>query len=464
MGYKKNNKIILLIYILGFIIIASSIALYQPLANTPPLFGNPPDEHARYLIPKYICDNGRIPTGFEEEVRIPDYGFSYGLYNVFPYIVQGLTMRLVSMFTNSEYILLYTARFVNVISGTLMAVVVYLLAKRLFQDKRFLWIFCFAVMYLPQSLFMHTYVNTDSMCLLSTAMMLLGLVGAYQEGFNKANSLWLCAGIIICALSYYNAYGYILSSILLFIVYFLHKKDGRWHYNWKKMLKTGSIISVIVLLGIGWWFIRSYLLFDGDFIGLQTRDKMAILYAVESVNPLTMNTYQSQGYSILEMMRETKFLQGAYISFVAAFGSMRIFGNIWIYRLYKVFFTIGTLGCVIPWNMIPWSKGKGFKNINGKKVFFHINMIFCMVMPLILLIHYAYTTDFQNQGRYLLPAIIPLMYYMARGFQKLAGRSWVPYWLQNVGVAICFIILIGGTLWMVYGAAFPVYLTTGVVM
>ena len=122
---KKSEKIIFTLYLLGFLALALTLALLQPLANTPPLYGNPPDEHARYLIPQFICKYGKIPTGWEEEVRIPAYGFSYALYNVFPYIVQGYLMRFVSLFTESEVVLLYTARLVNVTFGLLMAVVVY---------------------------------------------------------------------------------------------------------------------------------------------------------------------------------------------------------------------------------------------------------------------------------------------------------------------------------------------------
>ena len=75
-------------------------------------------------------------------------------------------------------------------------------------------------------------------------------------------------------------------------------------------------------------------------------------------------------------------------------------------------------------------------------------------MPAFLTIYYAYTTDYQNQGRYLLPALLPLMYYMIKGIQKLSelkikGRTF-PRWLVNTGVAICFLILVGGTIDMVY--------------
>ena len=333
---KKSEKIIFTLYLLGFLALALTLALLQPLANTPPLYGNPPDEHARYLIPQFICKYGKIPTGWEEEVRIPAYGFSYALYNVFPYIVQGYLMRFVSLFTESEVVLLYTARLVNVTFGLLMAVVVYLIGKRMFRDDRFRWLFCFAVTYLPEGLFLHTYVNTDSCCMLSTAMMVYALVCVYQDGINLRNSLWMSGGIILCALSYYNAYGYIVSCILLFLLSFLQKKkNGGYFYDWKNMLKYGCLIAGVVLAGIGWWFIRSYIVLDGDLLGLATREKMAIQYAVESVNPLTMQTYQSMGYTVLEMFRERYTLSGLFHSFVAAFGSMSIYGSIWLYRAYK---------------------------------------------------------------------------------------------------------------------------------
>ena len=457
--WLKKDKFILILYLLFFFIVAASMALYQPLADSPPNYGNPPDEHARYLVPLYICENGVIPTGFEEEIRIPGYGFSYGIYNVFPYIVQGYIMRFVSLFTDSALILLYAARFVNVISGTLMAAVVYLISRKLFNDRRFAWLFCAVVMFLPESLFMHTYVNTDSMCLLATAMMVYALVSACKEGFSRRNSLWLSGGIILCALSYYNAYGYILSSILLFLAYFIRRKEGRLIIDWKPMLKKGMFISVIVLLGIGWWFIRSYILYDGDFLGLETRENMSIQYAIDAVNPLYMNTYQKQGYTIWQMIKETHFIEGAFHTFVAAFGSVSIFGSIWMYRFYKVFFTVGLVGCVI---LRKWKVDKG--RINGKAVFFHMNMIFCILMPLILLIQYAYTMDYQNQGRYLLPAVIPFMYYVVRGLEKWASLKKIPKWVGNAGVVLSIVFIVAFLLEMVYIQAFPIYLDTGILL
>ena len=131
-------------------------------------FGNPPDEYNRYLIPRYIAEHGTLPNGYEESIRIPGYGFSYAFQPILPYMFQGYAMGFVNLFTDSQTALLYTARGVDLLFGLLMARVVLLLAGQWFQDARFRWIFAFLATFLPQGIFVHTYVNTDSCCMLST--------------------------------------------------------------------------------------------------------------------------------------------------------------------------------------------------------------------------------------------------------------------------------------------------------
>lgn len=458
---SKKERLILGIYLLGFLILVLSIALKQPLADTPPLYGNPPDEHARYLVPKYICEYGKLPIGFEEEVRIKNYGFSYALYNAFPYIVQGISMRFVNLFTDSEIALLYAARLVNVIFGFVMAIVVYLLSKKLFSDRRFQWFFCFAITYLPQNIFIHSYVNSDSCCMLSTAMIVYGLVMIYSDGMDIRNCLWLSGGIILCALSYYNAYGYILSSIILFLAYFIRRNDKK--YEWKDMLRWGCFIGSIVILGIGWWFLRSYIVLDGDFLGLQTRKKMAIEYGVAAFNPLTTQSYQKMNYSVWEMIRERETLNVAFCSFIASYGSETIVGPLILYRAYKVFCGAGVMGI-----LFQLCKRICNKNIIFRSAFFHLNMLFCISMPVILMLYYSYTVDYQPQGRYILPSLVPVMYYVVRGIKELSEVKWrnikISKRVVDAGVCGCVLAILVGTIYMIYFCAMPVYLETGLVL
>ena len=462
---QKAEKITIFIYFSLFLIITVTLALFQPLGNTA-LFVNPPDEHARILIPWYIRQHGVLPTGFEEEVRIPGYGFSYGLYNTFPYVVQGYVMRLVSMFTESARLLLYAGRFINVLSGAAMAYVVYLLSKRLFTVAGMRWMFCFGVMYLPQCLFLHTYINTDSMCLLSTAIIVLALVYAYQDGYTIRNCLLLSGGIILCALSYYNAFGYILSSIFLFVAYFRVGNCGssfevRKYYDWKQMLIKGILISTIVLLGISWQFIRSYILYDGDFIGLKTRDNLAILYAVPLVNPLTRSTYFNRGESIWAMLFGSDFMSMTFKSFVGIYGSVSIIGNSLLYNVFLIFFTIGITACMF----LRKTRAGFLHNLpRWKQVFFHANMLFCIAMPVFLLLYYAYAVDFQPQGRYLMPMIIPFMYYVVRGYQKLLDLLKFSQWLRRGVIGMSILLPVSSALYMTYHLSLPLYLESGLVL
>ena len=116
-----TRKKITILYFVLFLIASLSVALFQPLADTPPLFQNAPDEHARYLVPLYICEHGTLPTGYEEELLSGGVRWSYGFYTLLPYMIQGLCMRFVSLFTDSPLALLYTARLVNVCCGLIMA-------------------------------------------------------------------------------------------------------------------------------------------------------------------------------------------------------------------------------------------------------------------------------------------------------------------------------------------------------
>ena len=205
----KKRSMFLVLYFAVYIIAGIPMVLNQP-------YGNPPDEHMRFPIPLYIAQTLRIPTGFEEELLIPSYGFSYASRPILPYMFQALWVKIVSFFSDSADHLLYAARFANLFLGLIMAYVVLKLAEQWFLDKRFSALFACMVTFLPQALFMHTYVNTDSCCLLSTAVILYAIQRGTKDDFSVKSCVLLAAGIILCAMSYYNAYGYLLYAFFLF--------------------------------------------------------------------------------------------------------------------------------------------------------------------------------------------------------------------------------------------------------
>ncbi len=460
-GFNREHAVVILYFSL-YCIIALSLLFRQP-------FGNPPDEINRYLIPQYIAEHGTLPNGYDESIRIPDYGFSYAFQPILPYMAQGYVMRIVQCFTADADIIFYSARLVDFIFGLIMAVFVLRLSRRWFQDKRLQYLFSFLVTFLPQSIFLHTYVNTDSCCMMSIAIMLYGLTCCLQNHFEYKSCLTMSIGIILCAMSYYNAYGFILSCILLFIAHFLSFNEGKLHLDIKPFLKKGIFISVIVLLGISWWFIRSYILYDGDFLGLRTRDLCGALYGNENMHPDVRVTYKSQNYTIPSMIFKSDFLVLSINSFICMFGPMIMATATWIYRFYKFLFLAGLLLSLLPLKL----KGKEahFVERPALRAFFHLNMVMCILIPCILSITYSYSTDYQPQGRYILPSLIPLCYYCIRGLeqgvclvQNIAASlykekpvgKWCTHLLTGLSVLLITIIVIALII-TVYGYAFPYY-------
>ncbi|MCM1540150.1 MAG: DUF2142 domain-containing protein [Blautia sp.] len=459
-----SQKLLTVCFFALYFILGLSLLFRQP-------FGDPPDEFNRYLIPQYIAEHGTLPNGFDESIRIPGYGFSYAFQPILPYMVQGYSMQLANCFTQDPDFLLYTARMVDFIFGLVMAVFLLLLGRKWFRNRALQWLFCFLTMFLPQSFFLHTYVNTDSCCMMSIAIMLYGLTCCLQDRFRYRSCLIMSIGIILCALSYYNAYGFILSCILLFTAHFLSSQGGRIRLDWKPFLKKGLFISALVLLGIGWWFIRSYILYDGDFLGLRTRNLCGELYCDEDMRADVRTTGRSMGYTMLSMLFRSDFLVLSFNSFICMYGPMFVTTALWIYRFYKFLFLVGILGSILPLSHTgqKWN-GINFSDRTALNRFFHANMISCILIPFVLSVVYSYNTDYQPQGRYLMPALIPLCYYCVRGLEKavrilpvLTGKLKKPVSETGsgcllTGLCVFLILLIVLCAFItVYGYAFPYY-------
>ena len=78
------------------------------------------------------------------------------------------------------------------------------------------WLFAALAGFMPQAIFMGTYVNTDSLALLAAAMILYAWASYLREDWTWKNCILLAVGMAVCALSYYNAYGWILCSFFFF--------------------------------------------------------------------------------------------------------------------------------------------------------------------------------------------------------------------------------------------------------
>lgn len=413
-GKKREWAAELIFYLLVFAAIAC-FAMVQT-------YGDPPDEINRFKVVNYICRHGRLPHGADPEVILDGYGASYAFQPILTYIIQGFLLRFLKLFTSDGYVLLLAARMVNAVFGVLMAYYVRRIAEEAWKSPYLQWTFTLMVVFLPQNIFIHSYVNTDSMAMLSVAVIFYALLRAQRTGYERGDCIRLAVGIILCAMSYYNAYGIIVAAMLIFSLNYVHisKEKGIW-VEWRPLFRKGILISVLVLAGIGWWFIRNAVLYDGDIIAMEARRECAIQTATEEYNPLTRFTYQNAGIPLFEMLFATDYLRLLRDSFIAMFGPMLIPTHGLIYVYYKRFWILSCTAAALPLQFL-WKKQADMEPEARKNrwVFYFSMALFCAI-TIGLSIYYSYTWEFQPQGRYILPVLIPLMYLVTLGMEKLCG-------------------------------------------
>lgn len=432
-------------------------------------FNKAPDEEMRYLIPQYIYKHGTLPSGYDEEIRNELWGISYGFHPILPYIFGGYLMKLVGIFNSSEHALLMAARFINVLLGMGFYWYVMQIAKKLFHNRVFRTFFVALLALLPQLLYLFMYVNTDAIAVFSSAMLIYCWLIGLERRWDKSSCTQLAVGVSVCALSYFNAYGYALFSIVLFVgslVVFYKEKGAKLCAA--IILKRGLYITALVFLLTGWWFIRCAVLYDGDFLGMKAPEICGELYAQEEYKPSMKPSLAEQGVPLDEMLRledegGMEWLRTTYRSTIGYFGFFEYPLGIDIYEIHKRLFKLGATGIllyaalgVLYYLKQFWIRTLGRKTVSNKKqptVFAELverpaytyqnckmnpvnfcilqfSLGCCMIIPILLSLYYSYFSDFQPQGRYIMPLIVPLMYFTAKGIERfltLFLKKWMVY-------------------------------------
>lgn len=377
-----------------------------------------PDEGMRYQVARYLYKHpGVLPHGEDEAVRNARWGISYAFYPILSYMVSAVFMWITAIFDSSKEALLHGARMADVLFITTTAWLVLRIGRRLFEkEKR--WLFSVLVMFLPGFLFMGTYVNTDSLALMACAMILLAWVRYLDEGWTWKNCVLLAVGMAVCFLSYYNAYGWILWSFVFFCVTMFKYGKGTGKERWQFFLSRGMVIAAIVFALAGWWFIRNYIIYDGDFMGRTASTLCAEKYAWEGFKPSEHVTPSNMGWSFKQFLLyqdpgwSHNWLGMVLVSFIGTFGEFSIFMSEGVSKIYILFLFVGAFGVLFMLKEL-------FK---GKKGVFNFAMAAAMATPVVLFVWYAFFNDNQAQGRYMISAVFPIMYFVTCGYGKLLDR------------------------------------------
>lgn len=303
-----------------------------------------PDEAMRMLIPEYIVSHHALPNGMEEAVRHPLWGFSYALYPYLTALISAVFMGIAALFNGSAAVLLTAARLTSVLSGTGTLIVVFLIGEELFKRRESALLGGIFVGFLPQFVFLSCYVNNDSFAVFTVALIIYFWIRGMKSAFCKKDCIGLGAGCGLCALSYYNAYAYLLCSILLFFALMIHfRKPAK-----EIFVKALAVFAIAFLIG-GWFFIRNAVIHDGDLLGMRTSNESAALYAADEYKPENRQTPASEGWSFQQTYLQTpegrtsNWLFSTVSSFIGSFSYMTVHLPMVLYLLYGALMAFGFL-------------------------------------------------------------------------------------------------------------------------
>ena len=399
-------------------------------------------------ICKYIFENNKLPKGDEQAIRNPIWGISYAFQPILTYMIGAGFMKVASIFTMDKFSLVVAARIVSTVSMTLSIYFVIKIADKLFKDKEIYKIlFVVFIAFQPITAFLASYINNDSTAVLATTMIIYLWILGLESNWKTKHCVLLGLAIGFCALTYYNAYGYILCSIILCLVSATSNKMKAKDV-WQKIL----VVGLIAITFAGWWFVRNAILYNGDFLGINAQNECGDKYALHDYKPSTRLTFQKEGKSLIYMIVEKGWLNTTAVSFIGIFGYHTIMMSTKIYYCYLAIWVIGAIGCLINFKELFM-----YKKEEKNKYLLNYIFVASIIIPVLLSMYYSYASDYQPQGRYIMGIIVPFTYFLVKGIETLLEKFIKSEKIRNVIIIALMLLIIVISFKAIFGYIIPAY-------
>lgn len=439
--YKKHKSVIIAIFLV-------CLFCYYFIWTTSQPYNSCPDESMKWDICKYIFKNNKLPRGEEETIRNQIWGISYAFQPILTYMIGAGFMKVASIFTMDEFSLVVAARLVSTVSMTLAVYFVIKIADKLFKDKEIYKIlFVVFIAFQPLTAFLASYINNDSTAVLATTMIIYLWILGLESNWKTKHCVLLGLAIGFCTLTYYNAYGYILCSIILCLVSVTSNKMKSKDI-WQKVL----IVGLVAFAFAGWWFIRNAVLYNGDILGITAQNECGDKYALDKFKPSTRMTVQKEGSSLIYMLFGMKWIATTARSFVGIFGYHSIVMSHKIYFCYLVIWVVGIVGVLMKFKELFV-----YKKEEKNKYLLNYIFVVSIIIPILLSMYYSYASDFQPQGRYIMGIIVPFTYFLVTGIQAVLEKFIKSEKIRNVIIIALMLLIIVISFKAIFAYVIPAY-------
>lgn len=429
--------------LLAFAITASIWAFHLP-------FDQAPEEATHFLLPQFIFQHGALPLGTDGAVKaaMGNQSFAYYPQWLGP-LLQAFAMWGMKWLHNTPHALLFAARAISILSGLVTLGFLGRLIDRLFKSSVLSAMMMAFVAFLPQFLFLASYVNTDMLGLAGVSLICWGMAAIATEGWTWRSSAGFIGGAVVSALGDISTYGFLLAGVVFFVAAtgFMLAKHA---WTWPQALRAHAITLVWIGTPTLPFFIRNWMLYH-DVLGF-------------SANQAAYSRWLASGGAILrapfdgtfmDLVLNLNFYKLLVFTGIGRFGNLTITMSTKYYLVYLAIAAVGvgaafvwfitrvilhhanaTAGLTYDENLTTLSAGL----VRHLLRLFYLVFIVAGVATLVGFMVYSFHIDYDPQARYIITLLIPSVMLLAVGYQNMMRQ--IPAALQHGAVILLIMALI----------------------
>jgi hypothetical protein len=378
-----------------------------------------PDEFAHYWVLRFMRDYHRLPSAAEVAAGGPS-----AVYGSLPQLGYLPHLAIASV-TPPNDIALY-ARFGSLLMGLVLLYAAYQIGRELFRGNRLLaFALPAAIVFHPQLAFLHSYTNSDSTsCALGAVILLLAL-RQIRSGLSITTCAVIGALMGWMALSKYSGLGVMPAIAFTLVASAVLNKDSV-----AKSIAALAACATAAAATCGWWFVRSYHEYNGDFMGTQT---MYRSWALTFHRELDYHVPASH------IIKDLRWWRMMFFSFWGLFGYMNKYMWRPIYFVYLGYLIAAAIGGIKSLVIFSREKARAMTRPDWEACIAWTCITLTVVLNLAAMI-WASTKNLGGpQGRYLFPSEIPVMALLLFGVSRVCKRGSRVLVLSFLGfnAAVC---------------------------
>lgn len=370
-------------------------------------YNEAPDEYTHFDVAQFIALNNRFPVfGKDENMAVSKYEIpgvvlkynaSYSAMPPLAYIWQAGFIKILNFDLQNLYI---SARIANIFLAVIFVFLIFKLSRKLFEKKYQQVFFMFLAILTPQIIFTFSYVNSDGVLLVFTALIWYWILRFLkQTSLSFKESILFGATIGLAVLTRYNIGPLLIIAAIFFI------RQNKFYKSYKPKIMSLILTGGTALLTGGWWYVRNLLIYKDILATKNFWQTYHMIYPPQELGKAF--------YTPFYILVKTDWLWRTWQSLWAVFGWNNLLLPEFFYRVLLSLFILSLTFLFLSWEKLS----KKEKNLS-------ILSLLVLFSSLGLSLWQSLNYAFQPQGRYLFPAWPALIYLFLIGWNKILKKEW----------------------------------------